>query len=48
MYDAIKNSDWKINIKKSDFLVEKLKETSYINYNDYSNWNYLTKLIIKI
>ena len=48
MYDAIKESDWKIDIKKSEYLVEKLKDFTYINYNDYSNWNKLKNLIIKI
>ena len=48
MYDAIKDSQWKINIKKTEYLVEKLKDFTYINYNDYSKWKHLTKLIINI
>ena len=48
MYEAIKDSQWKINIKKTEYLVEKLKDFTYINYNDYSKWKHLTKLIINI
>lgn len=48
MYEAIKDCDWKINIKKNDYLVEELNNFNYINYNDYSNWSKLTSLIIKI
>ncbi|MGA0152771.1 MAG: hypothetical protein ACO3LG_03935, partial [Ilumatobacteraceae bacterium] len=48
MYEAIKNSDWKINIGNLKFLVEEMKEFSYIEYNDYPHWEELKNLIIKI
>ena len=48
MYDAIKGTGDKIDIKNPDFLVEILKESSYINYMDYSNWNKLTNKIVLI
>ena len=48
MYDAIKDTGDKIDIKNPDFLVEKLKESSYIDYMDYSNWNNLINKIVTI
>jgi len=48
MYEAIKNSQNKINLEKPEYFVEKLKDFTYINYNDYSKWKHLTKLIINI
>ena len=48
MYRAIARSDWKIDIENKEFLVEKLKNFSYIDYNDYPYWDELRSLIIKI
>ena len=48
MYDAIKATEDKIDITNSEYLVEKLKESSYIEYMDYSNWNTLIKKIVTI
>ena len=48
MYRAIARNNWKIDINNKDFLVEKLKNISYLRYNDYSKWVELTKTIIKI
>ena len=48
MYEAIKDYNWKNNIEKKEYLVEKLNNFTYINYNDYSNWSKLISLIIKI
>ena len=48
MYNAIKDSNWKIDIKNPKYLVEKLKEFSYINYEDYTNWSSLTEKIVSI
>lgn len=45
MYDAIKDSDFKIDIKNKEFMLEKLNNFSYI---DYKNWNILKDIIIKI
>ena len=45
MYDAIKDSDFKIDIKNKEFMLEKLNNFSYI---DYKNWNILKDVIIKI
>lgn len=48
MYNAIRRSRGKININNSEFLVEYLTESSYIDYNDYSQWDNLTKIITNI
>ena len=48
MYNAIKTSDWKIDITNSEYLVEELKEFSYISYNDYTHWNKLKNKIVTI
>ena len=48
MYNGIKNYNWKIDINNSEYLVEKLKEFSYIEYMDYSNWNTLINKIVAI
>jgi len=48
MYRAIARSDWKINVQKTEFLVERLNKSSYIEYIDYTHWNKLRKLIIKL
>ena len=48
MYKAIKHKDWKINIENKEYLVEKLKESSYIEYMDYSNWDTLINKIVTI
>ncbi len=48
MYEGIKESKFKIDIKNPEYLVENLKEFSYINYNDYTKWSLLKDKIIKI
>jgi len=48
MYNSIKDSGFKININNPDFLVEELKDNSYIDYMDYSNWNKLRNKIVLI
>ena len=48
MYRAIARSDWKIDIENHEYLVEKLKNFSYIEYNDYPHWDKLKSLIVKI
>lgn len=48
MYRAISRSDWKIDIKNPLYKVEKLKDFSYINYEDYPHWDELKDLIITI
>lgn len=48
MYNAIKKSQGRIDVNKSEFLVEYLTESSYISYNDYSRWEELTSIITKI
>ncbi len=48
MYDAIKDSGWKIDIKNTEYLVEELREFSYIEYNDYTKWSTLTDKIVLI
>ena len=45
MYDSLKNSNFKIDINNSSYMVEKLKSFSYIGY---SNWRKLKNLIVKI
>lgn len=48
MYNAIRRSRGRININNSEYLVEYLTESSYIDYNDYSQWDNLTKIITNI
>ena len=48
MYEEIAKSNWKIDIEKNQFLVEKLKDFSYISYSDYSKWNDLKNLMLNI
>ena len=48
MYNSIKGTDWKIDVKNSEYLVEKLTEFSYINYLDYKQWNTLINKITVI
>jgi hypothetical protein len=48
MYEAIKNSDWKIDVNNLKFLVEEMKELSYIEYMDYPHWDTLKKKIVTI
>lgn len=48
MYNAIKDSGWKIDIENPVYKVEKLKEFSYINYNDYTQWSVLRNKIVLI
>lgn len=45
MYDAIKNSDFKIDLKNPEYMLEELNKFSYI---EYKNWNILKDIIIKI
>jgi len=48
MYEAIKNSNWKIDTGNLKYLVEELKEFSYIDYKDYPHWRTLTDKIVTI
>ena len=48
MYNAIKKSDWKIDINNLKYLVEELKEFSYIEYMDYPHWDTLKDKIVTI
>ena len=48
MYDAIKNYNWKIDVNNLKYLVEELKEFSYIKYTDYPHWSTLTNKIVTI
>lgn len=48
MYKAIEVFDWRIDINNPLFRVEKMLESSYIDYLDYTYWNRMTKQIIKI
>ena len=48
MYDAIADNNFKVNIENPDYLVAKLKEFSYIDYNDYTMWNQLREKIVLI
>ena len=48
MYNSIANENWKIDINKKEYLVEKLQETSYIEYVDYPHWENVKQQIIKI
>lgn len=48
MYKALKNSTWKIDVNNLKYLVEEMKELSYIGYNDYPHWNTLMNKIVTI
>jgi len=48
MYNAIKDSNWKIDIKNPEYLVENLREFTYIEYNDYTDWSTLKDKIIAV
>jgi len=48
MYRSIMRSDWKIDIKNPLYKVENMKDFSYINYMDYSHWDELKEIIVKI
>ena len=48
MYNAIKDSNWKIDIENLKYLVEEMKEFSYIEYKDYPHWNTLMNKIVTI
>ena len=45
MYRAIQLNDWKIDVKKDEFLFVNVKKNSYICYN---HWNTLKEVIVKI
>jgi len=45
MYDSIKDSNFKIDIKNPEYMLEELKKFSYIQYK---NWDKVKKIIIKI
>lgn len=48
MYRSIARNNWKIDINNTEYLVEKLKNNSYIEYKDYSYWSELIEKIVKI
>ena len=48
MHDEIVSNNFKIDLENLKFLVEELKEFSYIEYKDYPHWDTLTKQIVKI
>ena len=48
MYNAIKDSGWKIDVNNLKYLVEDLREFSYIKYMDYPHWDVLTDKIVSI
>lgn len=48
MYNAIKDSNWKIDINNPEFFIDSLREFSYIEYDDYTNWTVLKDKIVLI
>ena len=48
MYNAIKDSNWKIDINNPEYFIDSLREFSYIEYNDYTNWTVLKDKIVLI
>ena len=48
LYDSIKDNSFKIDINNPIYDIQDLKNNSYINYNDYKNWNKLRDIIVKI
>lgn len=45
MYRAIQLNDWKIDVKKDEFLFVNVKKNSYLCYTP---WSMLTDVIVKI
>ena len=48
MYEALKKNNFKIDTTNLKFLVEELKEFSYIKYMDYPHWDTLKNKIVTI
>ena len=48
MYDAIKKNNFKIDVNNLKYLVEEMKELSYIDYKDYPHWSTLRDKIVTI
>ena len=48
MFDAIKKNNFKIDTNNLKFLVENMKELSYIEYKDYPHWDTLKNKIVTI
>ena len=45
MYRGIQINDWKIDINNPEFMFEKMEDNSYF---DYTKWNELSNVIIKV
>ena len=45
MYRGIQVNDWKIDINNPEFMFEKMEDNSYF---DYTKWNELSNVIIKV
>jgi len=45
MYRGIQINDWKIDINNPEFMFEKMEDNSYF---DYTKWNELSNVIVKI
>ena len=48
MYEALKKNNFKIDTNNLKFLVEEMKELSYIEYMDYPHWDTLRDKIVTI
>lgn len=48
MYNAIKKNNFKIDVNNLKYLVEEMKELSYIDYKDYPHWSTLRDKIVTI
>ena len=48
MYDAIRQNGWKISVDNLKYLVEEMREFSYIEYMDYPHWDTLRNKIVTI
>ena len=48
MYKSLKRNNWAIDLNNHRFFMERLKNFEYMDFNDYSNWNMVKDIIIKI
>lgn len=48
LYDNLHKNNWQVDIKNTEYFVEKLNNFSYIDYTDYKQWDTLRNLIVNI
>ena len=48
LYDNLRINNWQVDVKNTEYFVEKLNNSSYIDYTDYKQWDILRNLIVNI